>query len=435
MAQTLNTQFVNKKKLEMLATAIRDNAPFIKASEQKYPQSELKGKKYGATVHTYLTDAGTVSDGIVANPDGIHEIELTAYMQSKNTAVETDLWENYNDIESFAKEVLKPRALKLARTIEKDVIDHTVFSSMQAVVAPKVGGNAAPSFEMLSEASTKLGELAVPGSLVDFQSPTIYGKIANTGLAKFLPDDIQRDIYRNKYLGEYAGASCVEQVLMPTVKMSSTMDTAPTITFTAVPDGAGNIIGYTVGAITASSGKTLDEGAAYVVPGVFLLDESGMETDQPLVVIVHKKITGFAAPTTSPTNQDNHGKLAESLGIADIRVTAKGYSYGTPNVWVDAATFDSGSATTTVTLSALLTAGSKYTVGQVRTSDALVFDSYSYDDLPSSRTQDVGNDGPVTLRCMEFGDGKNGVKLTRIDAPFLATVFEPRRCVTTYTEV
>ena len=64
-----------------------------------------------------------------------------------------------------------------------------------------------------------------------------------------------------------------------------------------------------------------------------------------------------------------------------------------------------------------------------------MFDSYSYDDLPSSRTQDVGNDGPVTLRCMEFGDGKNGVKLTRIDAPFLATVFEPRRCVTTYTEV
>ena len=109
--------------------------PYVRASEQKYPQSELKGKKYGAEVNVYLTDAGTVSDGIVANPDSIHEIQLTAYMQNKNTAVETDIWEDFNDIESFAKEVLKPRALKLARTIEKDVIDHNILRGMQAVAA------------------------------------------------------------------------------------------------------------------------------------------------------------------------------------------------------------------------------------------------------------------------------------------------------------
>lgn len=429
MALSLNTQFVNKKKLEMLATAIRDNAPFIKASEQKFPQSELKGKKYGATVHTYLTDAGTVSDGIVANPDGIHEVELTAIMQTKNTAVETDLWENYNDIESFAKEVLKPRALKLARTIEKDVIDHNVFCSMQAVVAPKVGGVSAPSFGLLSEAASKLNELAVAGSLVDFQSPTTFARIANTGLAKFLPDDIQRDIYRNKYLGEYAGASCVEQVLMPIVEMPSDMDDAPTITFTAVQEG-GVTVGFTVGAVTASSAsKKLIDGAAYEVPGVYLLDESGMETDQPLVVILHDKFTGKATATAT---EDNHGKLAHAQGIEDLRVTVAGKSYGTPNVYVKSAF---GTSTKTVTLNPLLTAGSKYQVGQVRTSDALVFDSYTFDDLPSSRTQDTGVDGPIALRCMEFGDGKQGVKLTRIDAPFLAVTFEPRRSVTTYVEL
>lgn len=428
MAAPASTNFVHKKKLEMLATAIRDNMPFVKASEQKYPQSEMKGKKYGAEVNTYLVDTGRVADGIVADPDAINEIQLTAYMQNKNTSVETDIWNDYNDIESFAKEVLKPRALKLARSIEKDVIDHNVLRGMQAVVAPKVGGVSAPGFELLSDAATKLDELAVPGRKVDFQSPTIYGKIANTGLSKFLPDDIQRDVYRSKYLGEYAGASCVEQVLMPIVKMKSTMDTAPTITFTAVTEtigGVSTIVGYTVGALTKSdNAKTLDEGAAYTVPGVYLLDESGMETDQPLVVIVHKKITG----TTK-------GVLSESAGIEDLRVTAKGFSYGVPNVWVDPTTFDSGSATTTVTLSALLGASKNYQVGQVRTEDALCFDSYSFSDLPSSRTENVGVDGPITLKCMEFGDGKNGVQLTRIDAPYLATIWEPRRCVVTYTEV
>lgn len=428
MAAPASTNFVHKKKLEMLATAIRDNMPFVRASEQKYPQSELKGKKYGAEVNTYLVDTGTVSDGIQANPDAINEIQLTAYMQNKNTSVETDIWNDFNDIESFAKEVLKPRALKLARTIEKDVIDHNIFSSMQAVVAPKVGGVSAPSFELLSDAATKLDELAVPGRKVDFQSPTIYGKIANTGLAKFLPDSIQSDLYRNKYLGEYAGASCVEQVLMPIVKMPSTMDTAPTITFTAVKEtigGVSTIVGYTVGAVTKSdNAKTLDEGAAYAVPGVYLLDESGMETDQPLVVILHKIVTG----TTK-------GVLTESVGIEDLRVTAKGFSTGVPNVWVDPATFDSGSATTTVTLSALLGASKNYQVGQVRTEDALCFDSYSFSDLPSSRTENVGVDGPITLKCMEFGDGKNGVQLTRIDAPYLSKIWEPRRAVTTYVEL
>ena len=428
MAAPASANFVHKKKLEMLATAIRDNMPYVRASEQKYPQSELKGKKYAAEVNTYLVDSGTVSDGIEANPDAINERQLTAYMQSKNTSVETDVWNDFNDIESFAKEVLKPRALKLARTIEKDVIDHNVLRGMQAVVKAKVGGVSAPDFELLSDASTKLDELAVPGRKVNFQSPTIYGKIANTGLAKFLPDDIQRDIYRSKYLGEYAGASCVEQVLMPIVKMPSTMDTAPTLTFTPVTEtigGVSTIVGYTVGALTKSdNAKTLNEGAAYTVPGVYLLDESGMETDQPLVVVVHKKITG----TTK-------GVLSESLGIEDLFVTAKGFSTGVPNVWVDPATFDSGSSTTTVTLSALLGASKNYQVGQVRTEDALCFDSYAYSDLPASRTENVGVEGPVTLKCMEFSDGKKGVQLTRIDAPFLSTVWEPRRCVVAFTEV
>ena len=418
--------FVHKKKLDMLATAIRDNMPYVRASEQKYPQAELKGKKYGAEVNVYLTDAGTVSDGIVANPDAVHEVQLTAYMQNKNTAVETDIWEDFNDIESFAKEVLKPRALKLARTIEKDVIDHNILRGMQAVVAKKTSvALDGASFDFLSQAATKLDELSVTGRKVDFQSPSVYAKIASTGLAKFLPDAIQTDIYRNKYLGEYAGASCVEQALLPTVKLSANADTAPTLTFTPVKDGS-TIVGYTVGALTAGSGKTIEEGAAYVVPGVYLLDESGMETDQPLVVIVHKVISGTSK-----------GVLTESLGIEDLRVTAKGYSEGTPNVWVDPTTFDSGSTTTTVSCAFVdgMGAGKNYIVGQCRIDDALVFDSYSFSDLPSSRQENVGNEGPVTLKAMAFGDGKNGVQMTRIDAPYLATMWEPRRSVVTFVEV
>ena len=64
-----------------------------------------------------------------------------------------------------------------------------------------------------------------------------------------------------------------------------------------------------------------------------------------------------------------------------------------------------------------------------------MFDSYTFDDLPSSRTENVGVDGPVSLKCMEFGDGKNGVQLTRIDAPYLSKIWDPRLSCTTYVEV
>lgn len=440
MASEVNS-FVSRDKLEILATAVADNMPYVRASKQSYPQQDLKGKKFGAKVSEYLTDAGTVTDGIVADPDAVHERQIDAFVQNKNSAVETTFWENFHNIGNREKEIIKKRAEKLARYVEADVINHNVFRGMQAVVAPKVGGVSAPSFEMLSDAATKLAELSVVGDLVDFQAPTIYGKVANSGLAKFIPDDIQKDIFRERYLGQYAGAACVEQALMPKITLSANADTAPTITFTKVVDDNGNIIGYTAGALTASgAGKTLEEGAAYKVPGVYLLDESGVETNQELVLIVHKKITGLLTSTVNGevvVTKANQGKLAEALGTEDIFVTAKGESFGTPNVWVDPTTFDSGSSTTTVTCAFVdgMGAGKTYWVGQVRTDDALTFDAYTYEDLPGSRRENVGNDGPVVLKAMSFGDGKNGVEMTRIDVSYIATVFEPRRNVVTYVEV
>ena len=87
------SQFTHKRKLELLATAIRDNMPFVTASVQKFPQSEMKGRKLGAMVHMYLADPGKTYDGIIADPSEIYEVELVAYMQSKGTSVETDIWE------------------------------------------------------------------------------------------------------------------------------------------------------------------------------------------------------------------------------------------------------------------------------------------------------------------------------------------------------
>lgn len=412
-----------RKKLDLLATAVRDNMPYIRASKQEFPQSELKGKKFGASVHTYLADPGTVADGIVADPDSITEVELTAIMANKNTSVETDLWENFVSVEDYSKEVLKPKGLKLARSIEKDVINQNVYASFQAVVQPKVGGVSVFDTGIIGDASAALGELAVAGRLVCFQSPSLLGKISRGLQRNFLPDDVMKDIYKARYLGECENSSVIEQALMPKITMSATMDTAPTITFTvANTDASSNPLSYEpVSTISASgSSATLEEGAAYTIPGVYVVDQSGMRTSQPFVVIYHKEITGVS-----------HGTPTYGYKIPEIRL-AVGDQKGAmnPNAWTAAPL-----ANLTVALTPLLGAGKSYLVGQTRLDDALVFDAYTFDDLPSSRTENVGVDGPVALKAMAFGDGKNGVQLTRIDGSYLSKIWDPRLSVTTYVEV
>lgn len=413
--------WTNRKKLELLATAVKDNMPYILASKQEFPQSELKGKKFGASVHTYMLDPGTVADGIVADPDTVTEVELTAVMANKNTSVETDLWEDLNDIEDM-KKIIKTKGLKLARSIEKDVIDQNVYSSFQAVVQPKVGGVSVFDTGVIGDSSAALGELAVAGRLVTFAAPTYTGKVSRGLQRNFLPDDVMRDLYKSRYLGECENTSVIEQALMPKITMSSTMDTAPTITFVADnTDANSNVLNYKpVSTITASNGKTLEEGAAYVIPDVYVVDQSGMRTNQPFVVIWHKEITGV-----------NKGVATYTYKIPEVRLAVgdqKGA--GNPNCWTPAPL-----ANLTFALTPLLGASKSYLVTQTRLDDALVFDAYTFGDLPSSRTENVGVDGPIALKCMEFGDGKNGVQLTRIDAPHLSKIWDPRLSVTGYIEV
>ena len=413
--------FTNRKKLELLATAIKDNMPYILASKQEFPQSELKGKKFGASVHTYLLDPGSVTDGIVADPDTVTEVELTAVMANKNTSIETDLWEDLNDIEDF-KKIIKTKGLKLARSIEKDVIDQNIYSSFQAVVQPKVGGVSVFDTGVIGDSSAALGELAVAGRLVTFAAPTYTGKVSRSLQRNLLPDDIMKDLYKSRYLGECENTSVIDQALMPKITMSSTMDTAPTITFVADnTDANSNVLNYKpVSTLTASSGKTLEEGAAYVIPDVYVVDQSGMRTNQPFVVIWHKEITGV-----------NKGVATYTYKIPEVRLAVgdqKGA--GNPNAWTPAPL-----ANLTFALTPLLGASKSYLVTQTRLDDALVFDTYTFSDLPSSRTENVGVDGPIALKCMEFGDGKNGVQLTRIDAPYLSKIWDPRLSVTGYIEV
>lgn len=392
-------KFVNNTKVQLVAAVVADEVDYIKASVSKMPQSEFKGKKYGKTYQLYIPDVGSVHEGLEASPDDITEVQTEINLKNFNTSCTIDAWNELGDMESFKDQIAKPRGQHLARKMAKAVVMDNVFKDMQAVIAD------APSFGVLSDASAALNELAVGGEVVSFMHPTVMGKISASGLANFISGTEAKELYGKNYLGMYAGADHVQCPLLPTVTISQ----APTATISLVPvkDGESNTIGFeTVDTIT---GTNLVPGAVFTTGGdLKIVDQSGIETEQDVQIIVL---------STNPEGT--------SAKISPIRITVEGKNTGNPNAWMKA-------GVSTLTLTSALEAGATYWVGQVRTRDALAYDSYKFENLPGSENEDVATVGGVTVKMSTYGDGTNLTKLVRLDVPHAAGIWEPRSCVAVY---
>ena len=392
-------KFANNTKVQLVAAAVADELDYIKASVSKMPQSEFKGKKYGKTYQLYIPDVGTVKEGLEASPDDIVEVPTEIRLNNFNTSCTLDAWNELGDVEAFADEIAKPRGQHLARQMAKSIIENNVFKDMQAVVSN------APGFGVLSDASAALNELAVGGEVVSFMHPTVMGKIAASGLANFIPGTEAKELYGKNYLGQYAGAEQIQCALLPTV----TIKTAPTatISLTAVEDGESNTIGFeTVDTIT---GTNLVPGAVFTTGGALkIVDQSGIETEQDVQIIVLSTNEGGTSAKISP-----------------LRITVEGKNTGNPNAWMKA-------GVSTLTLTSALEVGATYWVGQVRTKESMAFDSYKFENLPGSENEDVATVGGVTVKMSTYGDGTNLTKLIRLDAPHAAGIWDARGAVAVY---
>lgn len=408
--------FANNKKLKIIAAMVYDQMAYIKGSESFFSQAEIKGKKYGQKVSGYLPDPGTVVDGIVANPDSINEPEISAYVNNKNSSCETDLWNDLVDIESFKDEIAEPRANNLALNTQKAVMEENFIRSCQAVVATTA------DFKLLTKAAAALRNLGVGGKILSFQNPDIMGTIAESGLAKFIPSADMEKIYGDAYLGRYSGAQQIEIANTPVINTTG-MDNAPTISATVVKDADNNVIGLEpITTATGSGTGSLIVGVPYKVSGLKIRNAAGVETNEDYIIIWGK--------------ENQAGSVVN--GIPELRVTVDGKGYNCANAHMDATTIAAAisGTTATFTLTPILTASKHYAVGQCRTEKSLKWDQYRFEGLPGSDDQDVGTfDNKITLKLMAFGDGKNGVKLLRIDLPYLAKILEPRESVTTYLQL
>lgn len=414
-------KFTTRKKLIMLSAAIQENMDYIKEADDLFPQSEMEGKKYGMSVHGYLPDAGSVSQGLVAHPDKAHQVEVTAWLDNYNTAAETDMWDEIENIEDFKKEMVDKRAKKLAREVQLAVIKENVYRSAQVVVTSSVG------YDMLGDASAALDELSIVGERIDFQTPKTFSKIARTGANLFLPSDIQKDLYEKAALGVYNDADCIKLPGLPILNTTG-MAAKLTVAGTVKKDASNNILGVTqITTCTGVSGDVIP-GVPYTVDGLFVVDEGGVETAQPYVVI-----------PVSEIYYDEDGVRQTRTVIPGLRISATGKSWGNPNAHMAAATINTATAgsTTTLTLSPVsgITAGKHYQVGQVRNKKALSFSGQKFKNLPAAKQDNVGVFENVSLKMQSAPELLNGVAYFRIDMPFVARIFDNRQSVTTYLQL
>ena len=381
--KNLGNKFSNNHKTKLIAGEVYDNLPYLKKAHSYMTQGELEGKKYGKTYSIYIPDPGQVMDGLEANPDAINEVKVDVTLQNKNTSVELDAWNKLTDIESFTNEIAKPRGVKLARSIEKDAIDQTINKAFQVV-------SGVANFKALTDMSKALDEVGVAGTKVSFVKPTVAGEIANGGLANFIPSEIQTKIYKDAYLGQYAGASVIEESLMPIVNVAGTETAAMAVTAISGKGAeSATVVGYDV-AFTAAPGVPFKVNAK-------LIGVDGMETDQDLYIIADK-----------------------DGNVPAVRFAVEGHNVNNANAWVP-----TGYTTAAPTLGV---AAGKYALGQCRTEDAVGFDKYTFADLPGSEnvTESVNN---VSIKMSTYGNGQNMTTLTRLDLPYAVTLPDPRNAV------
>ena len=384
-------EFSINDRVKLIAGEVYENVPYVKKAVSYMSQEQTKGKKNGQSFKIYIPDPGKTIDGIVADPDGINEREVEVTLTAANNSCTVNLWDRLTKIEDFTKEIAKPRGLNLGRSIEKKCIENTVFNAAQAVV-----GSADPA--TLAKASTMLDEVDAVGTRVAFLKPTTEGKI--TSNVKFYQgDEIQKDIYKNAYIGEFAGASVIRESLMPIVKGDGS---SATVTFSPV-SGEGSKSATVVGFEPLVSAAGLKKGQPYKIDGLKVVNLNGVQTDQDFVII----------PTAD-------GKFPE------IRITVDGEAHNNPNAWV--ATGVTGGNTEN-----MLTSGKEYYVGQIRTEDAVGFDTYTFDRIPGTEetTEDVKN---IRIKCSIGGDNIKGESSVVLRAPYALTLPEQRKAVVAYFE-
>ena len=386
---TNDQNFSNNVKTNIIKTVVYANTPYLKKAVSYVPESQMKDKKLGNKYKVYIPDPGKTrivssadgKSGLQAQIDPINEVEYEVVTKAGLNDCELTEWNKIGDVES------------VARTVEKEAIDATVFRASQAVVSTI-------DLDAIGDASAALDLTGAVGEKVTFIYPTVGSRLAKKALGAFNQSDIAKDLYKDKFLGRYAESSVVTESYMPIVNGDSAA--SATISLTAV-SANGEVIGFeAVNSVTTTAPK----GTPFKVEGLKLVDKNGVQTDADYVIIL----------------EDDNGKIPE------LRIELEGKACNNANAWV-------ATGTTSLTLTPMLESGKKYAVTQTRLETAVGFDSYKFAELPGTKSTTEEIDSPIEVQVYEGGDISTFTSMVRIVVPFAVGLPDPRESVLSYIEI
>lgn len=406
---TPTNSFTNNVKVQCIASNVADARVFTKASVSKMSQADFARKKYGNSYKLYIPGKPKLVNGVVADPSNVTEVETEVFIDNDNVSEELGPFQRLGDLESFDEQIGQPMAEILARGQEKKIVEKEIFKAAHGIVVEKTSAALdGAEFGNLSAATAKLRKLALGSKLIGFLDPDVEAVITGKGLNKFqAPSDDFKRLYGENSIGRFGTAKWVESPDLPTIHIGTAYTGSITLG-DAILDADNVAQGFAE--IKQISGTNLVKGAMFTVAGLKIVDESGIQTQVPFHIIV------------------NDVNAAGTVGqISPLRITLDGKAFGNPNAWVP-------TGTTSLTLTAALSANTDYVIGEVRSEDCLAYDTYQFDVLPGSQDEMVSTVGGSSIKMRIFGDGTNLNKLYRLDSTYAAALFEPREAVVLYFE-
>lgn len=419
--------FSNNSKTKLFAAAVMDNLPFI-MDARSYLADQVEGKKSGMTYRFYIPDPGVAEAGTsnltvddTSPKAGVYEREITCQLLDGKAVVSLTSWNKMTNIESFVEQIANPRGRRTGSEINKAVINSEWVRSF-GVVTGYTSSNI--SMQPLADAAALLRGIKSDGKHVGFGHPTIFGALGVKALSNFVPNEINKTIYEDGYLGRYNKVEWIEEQFCPVLKIGAT---APAIT------------GVTLSGSTLTvAGTNLQRGLVFKLAdadGVTVknADLNGMETQEDACFILDQA-------------RDDSGNFSGDFIVEDVRFSfINGATANTTNVAVadsviqtNPTVIGNGTPATVAALTVVpvvgFTANKKYSIMLVRDKDALEFDTYKFEDLPGceNTTQTAGK---LTCQAVQWGDIRTRNAIMRLDLPYIAKIVDKRLMRLIYIEM
>lgn len=389
--------FINGKALQLFAAAIKSTTPFLDCSKSWF-KNDIGKKKEGTSFYVYKPDSGTSTSGldITSLAGGTNEAQVTLTARNRVSRVDITVLNRVHDIESFADEIIAPRAARLGADTQKEVLDRVIFKADGVIVS------SAANYATLGAACAKLRGVKAAGQFCGFYHPDQAASIIATGANQFqAPSNYAKESFENAAIGKFGGAEWYEIPEMPSYTMGTYVGTASATVDTAITvDGTASLIISDVGNITSAS--TVKAGTVFYATGVKTVNLNLNNTNENYAFIALTDVVGTSA-----------GKV--TIAINPVYCTsAAGAAKNVSTLTV---------AATTALIPSGQVAGKTYATIMVRDNDALEFDNYMFPDMEGgeSETQVIGK-----IRICHASQGNINTRDTvhRFDVPYIADIIE-----------